>query len=410
MSTEVRDRPVMTGPSARDADLEERDRTLLLVALTVGIYWVVGTANYQHLQPATLVLLLLGALAGLLVLRRHREGAWGVLGYVTLIGLVNRAGRTAFNGSDVIGATREAIVVVAHGGNPYAHTYVLTNPAGAPFPYLPGEIAFYAIPHVIVGQIVGADKWAGVGVVLLLAALAIATGPAPAALGTILYATFEPAVLRSLDGSNDTGLAFLVLLAILLLAVSERLHSRTLFYASAIVFAWALVFKEFAWLIYPFIVASIRGTRAGWKSYAVVSSGLAVCTVLPFFLAAPAGFIHNIVSGLSYHQQPFGLDLWASLRGAPELGRFLPLAPLFVAGAVLVAGAIFIFHPVTNLGIALLQGLTVLFTALFFARYATSSYYTFACALLAAALILFASRPSRLLAEPKTESGRSLGG
>ncbi len=48
-------------------------------------------------------------------------------------------------------------------------------------------------------------------------------GPERAALGTILYATFEPAVLRSLDGSNDTSLAFLILLAIALLVAGFHL-------------------------------------------------------------------------------------------------------------------------------------------------------------------------------------------
>lgn len=358
-------------------------------ALVIALYWAVGTANYQHVQPAVFGLFVAGLLIGVVVLCGYRDRPWLTLLYSAAIGVVNRAGRHAFNGSDVIGVTREALILVAHGGNPYNHTFQYSNPPGSPFPYFPGEIAFYAIPHIAVGQIVGADKWAGVGIVFLLAALGTVVGPGAAALVTVLYATLEPAVQRSLDGSNDTGQAFLLVLGVLLLAVGRRYQAKVPFYAGALAFAWALAFKEFAWLIYPFAVTHLRRDGAAWKEFMGVSLGTAAIVTLPFFVTAPSGFIHNVVSGLTFHRQAFGVDIWAVAQSAdipvPQTGA----APIVTVAVIPLVGTALVLRPAANLAGALFQGLLLLCVALLCARYATSSYYTCACAVAAAALVLY---------------------
>lgn len=359
------------------------------LALLIGVFWSISSSNYARLQPGMFALLLVGLASGVYLLTGGRFAAWGTLAYAITIGLANRVGRHAFNGSDVIGTTREAITLIAHGSNPYDHTFRYSNPPGSPFPYLPGEIAFYAIPHAIAHQIVGTDKWAGVGIVLALAGLAVSYGPAPAALGTMLYATFEPAVLRSLDGSNDTSLAFLVTLGIVLLSIGERRGSRPAFFASALFFGWALAFKEFSWIIFPFIIAHIRHRGGDWKAYLATALIPAVTISLPFFVSAPTGFIHNTVAGLTFHNNVFGITIWSALQSLGWSPAVMKFSPVLVVGAVVGLAGFFLKHSADDLGLAVFQGIAVLFVALFLAKYATSSYYMFGVAVICAGGIIY---------------------
>ena len=378
-------------PAARPAS-NTQDMPILLASLALGIYWAVGTANFKNVQPGSVALLALGVVIGTAVVSRWRGAGWAVLLFTVAIGLGARVGRTPFVGSDVMAATREGVAALERGENPYTHHYLTTNPSGSPFPYLPGEIAFYAIPRALTGDVAGADKWTGMGIVILLATLALAVGPAPAALATALYGTFEPAILRSLDGSNDTSLAFLAMLAIALLAWSERAHRFRflLFYASAVAFGWALLFKPLAWLLYPPVAAYLRRRRALWRSYVSVSLGLAVLVTLPFFLAAPAPFVRNIAAGLSFHQHVSGLNLWSALASVqPQMiAALTPIMPVLDVLAIALAALLAVLRPAPSLGRALWQSLLVTFVALFLARYSTGSYYAFAAAILAAALAL----------------------
>jgi hypothetical protein len=50
------------------------------------------------------------------------------------------------------------------------------------------------------------------------------------------------------------------------------------------------------------------------SGYLGVCVGLATLVLLPFFITAPGGFIHNIVQGLSYHHTASGLDVWTAAR------------------------------------------------------------------------------------------------
>lgn len=365
--------------------------TWAVAALIIGLFWTIGAANYAHPQPTVIVLFLASLVLGALLLAGYRLAPWAVLLYTVSIGITDRFARVPFNGSDVVGVTLEAIHVLTHGGNPYAHHYVETRPPGSPFPYLPGEIAWYGLFQRITGQMVGVDKWAGIGIVLLLAALALGAGPGRAALGTVIYATFEPAILRSLDGSNDTSLAFLILLAVVLLVAYRRSHLTVLFYAAAVAFSWALLFKAFAWLVYPFVVTYLRGNGDSWRRYAATSLGMTVLVCLPFVVTAPRGFVRNVVAGLSFHRQAFGLDIWAALLSSPIQRVGVGLAPVLVVVALLLIAAVVLRFPASDLGGAIFQGCGVMLVALLLARYATSSYYTFVSALLAAGLILWRS-------------------
>lgn len=385
------------------AEVEGQERTLLLGALALGLFWAIGSTDFEHAQPWIVGLLLLGALCGWAVVRGARFAPWAALAQIVAVGYAERILRKPFVGSDVLAATREAIDVIARGGNPYDHLYVTNNPPGSSFPYLPGEIAFYAIPNALFGTLQGADKWAGIGIVFLLATLAPAVGPARAALATALYSTFSYAAYRSTDGSNDTSLAFLVVLATVLLAWSARAEltpqrrgqARVLFYASAVAFAWALLFKQFAWLLYPFIAMALRRRGAAWREHVVVSVGLTVLIVLPFALTAPIPFLRNVVGQVSAHPNVWGLNLWAGLQtwNSGLIRALIPVIPALGLIALAAVALVLLTRPVEDLGVALFQGLGLLFVALFLARWTTSTYYMFACAVLAAAVGLVDAIP-----------------
>lgn len=408
----------LTEPLSSEGDPPRRRAGLLLggwetelcaISVLIGLLWAIDESPYVHPPLYDIVLFVAGLLVGGTVLRRYPFAPWAALGYATIVGIVNRAVRTAYNGSDVVGVTGEAIGVVGRSLNPYAHTYIYTNPRGSPFPYLPGELAWYALAQHFTGQIIGVDKWAGMGIVVLLALLALRAGPAPAALGTALYGTFDLGVWRSLDGSNDTSLAFLVLLAVVLLAVSERFDSRILLYASALAFTWALLFKAFAWFLYPFVVNHLRRTGQAWKSYLAIGLGGTILVVLPFFLNAPRGFVRNMAAGVGFHQSPLGLNVWTYLADSPAVRVATHLAPVIAAVAVLAAALILLAFPAVNLSSALVQGCGVLFVSLLLTRYATSSYYAFGCAVLVAALVLWLPGLRWRLPDVLLRGGRDLG-
>jgi hypothetical protein len=368
------------------------EQFVLLSAVTLGLFWEIELNHEAGSLRSPAILLVVGILVAVSVVRNMRFASWATLCYAVAVGVVDRLQRPLLTESDVMAATQEAIQTLAKGENPYLHVYLTTHPTHSPFPYLPGEIAFYAIPNALFGHVVGTDRWAGIGVLLLLACLAPCVGPAPSALAAALYGTFGLATYRALDGSNDTGLAFLIVLSVVFLAWSYRFERESfiLFCGSAIAFAWALVFKQFAWLIYPFVVMHLRERGENWRLYAFLSLGMTTVAILPFFLAAPSAFLHNIVAPLSFHQNVRGLNMWRTVESSlPELvHRITPLLPLVSVIVVVVVGATLLLFPSANLGKSLLQGLLVVLVSLFVSRWTTSPYYTFAAALLSVAVAL----------------------
>jgi hypothetical protein len=368
------------------------EQVLLLAAIALGMFWALQATNYASVQWYTVALLLAGFISCWFVVRSASFAPWITLVYAAAVGIADRLPRVPFSESDVLKATTEALGVLAQGQNPYAHFFTSTNPPGSLLPYPPGEILFYAIPRALFGQVFEVDKWTGIGVVLTLAALAACVGPARAAIATALYATFGQAAALSVDGSNDTSLAFLLVLAIVLLAFSERRlpGDRIYFYASAIAFAWALAFKEFAWLLYPFILTHLYRRGDTWLRYAAVSFIPAAILTLYFFALSPGDFLHNVAGEITVHKDIFGVNLWSGLHAiAPQaVDAVRPVLPIIglIAGAAIAIPLL--LRPARLLSTAIFQGLAVIFVALFFPRWTAAPYYAGAAAVLTAAIAL----------------------
>jgi len=344
--------------------------------------------------------MIVGALGFFMVLRSVPGAGYFTLAYIVCVGVTDRLlfgfMHTANTGADVLDATREAIQVVLSGRNPYLHAFMTTRPAHAPFPYLPGEIFFYGVPYLFHVS-VGMTEWcAGIGILFLIAASAPIVGAARASICTALYALCSGS---NVTLTNDVGLAFTAICAILLLAWSETLSERgasrraisICFYASAVFFAWALLFKALFWPVFPFIAVYLwRRDQRTAKNYLSIILGICQLTVLPFLFSGAGGFLFNVFEGFVYHHRVFwGINLWNGMHTAGVGIRPGGIVPM-ITDFIVVGGVCLLLlrRPSLSLGAAVMRGSGCLATVLLLSRYTPFVYWTFASIILIGALAL----------------------
>ena len=381
-------------------------------AVLIGLNYAI-TANYEIADPFHLAALVAGALALLAIVRGWRLAGVAALVYVVIIGLHIHLGMPLNKGSDVLRVTDEAVNLLGAGQNPYSHYFFSSVPPGAPFRYFPGEIVFYDIWKALFGTVLTADRIAGAAIVLLFAAFAPLVGLEIAAITTALYGTSALVVWRATDGSNDTTLALLIILALWTLAAAQRLRAdsrlgRYLFAASAILFGWALAFKLFAFFIFPYVIAYLRLAGWPWRRYLAYGAGTFLILTLPFFIWDPGGFARHTVLSQFYHQDIWGLNVWTVIRLVWPQGADLiaPGISFIQAAAVLYMFALTWRHAPRTLGRAVLGGCAVLLISFLFANWTSSAYYSFLAAIVATGAILALGRPQPAdnVAEPVAPS------
>jgi hypothetical protein len=240
------------------------------------------------------------------------------------------------------------------------------------------------------------DRIIGVLTILVIGALAPLVGVARTALCVALYSTFTLAAYGSVEGVNDGGLAFLMVVFAVLLAWSEGLRARGLpaaarvcFYASAIFLGWALTYKAFAWPFFPFVAVYIwRLHRAEAVRYLAVTLGFCAVMVVPFLIWSAPGLIGNVYRGFVFHEFLYGITLWSGLR---NVGLPIPSSAAISIIEYVMTIAVFgdlIRQKVISLGGTLMRGLAVLITAFVLDHWATDSYYVFAGIVFVAAIAL----------------------
>jgi hypothetical protein len=372
---------------------------LTLAALVVALFWAIEGIDVNQPQIERIAILVTSIVLGWAVLRSSSLAA-GLTSYLAvLVAISERLRRDILqDGSDVIRATSEALLVVSGGGNPYSRCLQSTVPACSPFVYPPGELAWYALPQWIVGDITRVDSWAGV---LIVAALAVAgwrIGFEQVALPSMLYAAWGIGGYRAIDGSNDVSASALVTFACVALVFvgGETRGSRIAFVASAVLFGWAVAFKQFAVLILPPVVRHLALSGLSWRRYALIALATIATFVLPFFIADPGAFLQNQLSTLTFHQEIWGTNL---LHTFAEYGDPTPLVPLFtlveiVGTFALVALVSLRWRPQT-LGAAVLAGAGIVMVALLFAKWTTQPYYAYVGGIIACGLALAMTRIGR---------------
>ena len=361
----------------------------------LGLFWCVEGIDVNAPQLDRIVLLLTGLGLAWAVLRDVPLAAAGAACYAVLVAASERLHREPLiDGSDVLRATTESLDVVFAGGNPYTHVLQSTIPIGSPFVYPPGELAWYAVPYALFGDITRVEAWAGIAIVAAIAVAGLRAGMANVALPAMLYAAWGAAGFRTSDGQNDVSGSLLVVFALVALAFAERdgRWSRVAFVTSAVCFGWAIAFKQFALLVLPPVVRYVAVRGADWRRYALIVAGVVAAFVVPFLVRDPAAFVEKQIAALTFHDEIWGANILNTLA---QYGDPTPLVPLFVVTSVagtLALIALVARWRVPTLGGAALAGAGIVMVPLLLARWTTQPYYVYVGAIAACGVALLATR------------------
>jgi len=367
----------------------------VLAAIVLGLFWCVEGIDVNAPQVDRVLLLLSGLALGWAALRDIPFAAAGTAAYAVLVGASERLHREPLaDGSDVLRATAESLDVVFAGGNPYTHVLQSTNPVGSPFVYPPGELAWYAVPYALFGDITRVDTWAGIAIVAAIAAAGVRVGMASAALPAMLYASWGAAGFRALDGQNDVSGSLLVVLALVALVFADGKDrwSSGAMAVSAVLFGWAIAFKQFAVLVLPPVVRYLAVRGAGWRRYALVVVGVVAAFVSPFFVRDPRAFLDSQIAALTFHDEIWGANILNTLsqQGDPTM-----LVPMFMALSLTgTLGLVFLTlrWRIPTLGAAALAGAGIVMLPLLLARWTTQPYYVYVGAIAACGIALIVTR------------------
>jgi hypothetical protein len=374
---------------------------VLLAALAVALFWAVEGIDVNAPQLERVTILVSSIVLGWAVLRRSTLAAPLVSYLAILVAISERFRREPLlDGSDVLRATAESLAIVSRGGNPYASYLQSTIPPGSPFVYPPGELAWYALPQWLFGDITRVDTWAGVLIVVAIAVAGFRIGFDTVALPAMLYAAWGIAGYRAIDGSNDVSASALVVLACVALAFatgegspSSSRASRVAFVLSAALFGWAIAFKQFSLLVLPPVVRHLAVSRVNWRRYLLLTFGVTAAFVLPFFVRDPGAFLGTQISAITFHNEIWGANLLHTMQ---QFGDPTPLVPLFVAVEIFGTLALVVLiarrWDAPTLGGAVLVGAGLVLVPLLFAKWTTQPYYAYVGGIVACGLALLVTR------------------
>jgi hypothetical protein len=369
--------------------------TSVIAALVLGVFWCIGGIDVNAPQVDRVLLLLAGLGLSWAALRDARLAAAGAAAYAVLVAASERLHREILEGgSDVLRATTESLDVVFAGGNPYTHVLQSTSPVGSPFVYPPGELAWYAVPYVVLGDITRVDTWAGIAIVAAIAAAGFRLGPANVALPAMLYAAWGVAAYRAVDGQNDVSGSLLVVLALVAVVFAERegRWSTGALVVSAVFFGWAIAFKQFALLVLPPVVRYVAVRGADWRRYALVVAGVVAAFVAPFFVQDPGAFVDKQIAALTFHDEIWGANILNTLSQHGDPTMLVPMFTGLSLAGTLALVVLTLRWQIPSLGAAALAGAGILMLPLLLARWTTQPYYVYVGAIAACGLALLVTR------------------
>ena len=366
--------------------------TATLAALAVAFFWAIEGTDVNAPQLERVAILVTSIVLGWVVLRGAKI-ANGLTAYLAILVAISERIRREplLDGSDVLRATSESLGLVAMGKNPYAECLQTTIPPCSPFVYPPGELAWYALPQAIAGDITRVDTWAGVLIVIAIVIAGFRIGFDQVALPALLYAGWGIAGYRAIDGSNDVSASALLVFACvaLVFATGEGPWPKRMFYASAALFGWAIAFKQFSLLVLAPVARHLAVSGASWRRYVVIALGVAAAFVLPFFLWSPFDFVNDQFAVLAFHDEIWGTNL---LHTIAQYGDATGLVPLFTAVEVFGTLALVVLiarrWSAPTLGAAVLAGAGLVLIPLLFAKWTTQPYYAYIGGVVACGLAL----------------------
>jgi hypothetical protein len=224
--------------------------------------------------------------------------------------------------SDVTDVTKAAIAIALQGGNPYGIGYAVSSPPGAPYPYGPVDLAWYA---PFLGNPILLEVLVSVGLTLYFGWRAANGRP----VGLAIFALAPPLVLTTVDGSNDISAGLFILIA---LAVAGRRPA-----AGAALLAVAVAFKPYAIAWLPPLVAF-----AGMPAV-VAFAGMSVVAWAPVLFDWGVGsYAKSLAMAQQTHLRASYWSLGAILDGfAPDfVARSLETIRYVASGAVAILGGL----------------------------------------------------------------------
>jgi hypothetical protein len=369
------------------------DRFALVAATLPLVMFGIG-GNYEQPDPVHFAALAAG-IGGLAAVFGRRGWAGSAILLAALaLGVYQHMQEGYHRGSDVMAATYEALGVLSTGGNPYGHTYAMTNPPGGLFGYPPGEIAFYGLTQLFGADVFRVDRMCAILNLGLIAYFSPLIGEGLAALAVAVLAVSGDLIFHATDGSNDTAASFLVLAGILALSWSGTLRGRAstvLWFGSAVAFGWSIAFKEYALPIAFFVALFLwRADALRARPWLLTMIGTAGAFVLPFFAWNPVAFVANVGGALLVHPNVWGRNVWhdAGDFAAPLIGALTPAIPLVMLAAFAALAVVFWRRPAPSLGAAFLQGCALVAVLFVLARWTTSVYYVFLAPLAVSGVVL----------------------
>jgi hypothetical protein len=203
-------------------------------------------------NPPTAVLLCLVLVVVTLFASLRWDVGLAAVALLVFAGVVLRYDARFHSFSDVLTVTRAAIDLVLAGGNPYGHGFDQSVPPGAPFAYGPISLLWYLPFRADPGGFEFVVSLATLGVLALRGRV----------VGLAIYATLPALVSSAGDGSNDTSMGVLLLVALLVSIRSPRIGAVLLAIAVAFklyALAWVLPLIGYAGasVLLPFIVATV---------------------------------------------------------------------------------------------------------------------------------------------------------
>jgi uncharacterized membrane protein len=166
--------------------------------------------------------------------------------------------------------------------------------------------------------------------------------------------------------------------------------------ASAVLFGWAIAFKQFSLLVLPPVARHLAVSGANWRRYVAVALGVAAAFVLPFFVRDPGAFLNDQVAAISFHQEIWGTNLLHTLQ---QFGDVQALAPLFtwieVFGTIALVVLVATRWYAPTLGASVLVGAGIVLVPLLFAKWTTQPYYAYIGGLVVCGLALLTTRIGR---------------
>lgn len=300
--------------------------------------------------PGAEVLGVLLAIGAVLVLGTRWRVAPIAISVLLVIGVALRAAVQIHWGSDVLDVTGAAIQQALAGGNPYGVGYDVSRPPGAPFPYGPAALLWYAPVQASGWQL---ELIVSCVVLTLLAIRGRLLGLAIYAIGPTLVATAS-------DGSNDTSVG-LVLLAAFVVAARRPV-------VGAVLLALAVALKPYAAAWAPAFLV--------WGGWSVIAAFAGATLVLwsPVLLVWGVGsFLTSLNLAGAVHARPYWslAQLYESVTrlGAPR-ELFDTLRLVLGAGA-----AVATLRWVRSLDGVILAGTLVYLVTLFAGYWGTYAYF-----------------------------------